>query len=187
MQHFERKRIEEITAVIRKTTKTLTAPFDIEYTITQVGGTIRKIKTNKHPKSHVKKTGGNEFEIQTNHTLIPQQRYDLATSLGHLFLHKKFAINEETWNNWEIGSTSETKTMLEMVESEIFANAFLLPENEFRDVCENNRNAQGYYLTSKIAEHFNVTTSIARLRGNYLGLFDYISFTPANIRNLQPL
>lgn len=90
----------------------------------------------------------------------------IAQALGHLFLHLGYIVDEDVWqrdrknSNW---------TLEENLEATAFAMCFMMPEDKYREILDrvaiNNR-----VPLQKLANFFNVTTSMAMNRGVQLGL-----------------
>ena len=93
--------------------------------------------------------------------------FSVAHELGHLFLHlleqdgklKKAEVLQRnmSWSEEEL-------------EANEFAAAFLMPEEEFVEKCQEHLDENRINVT-KVAKDFNVSVQAATVRGNVLGLW----------------
>lgn len=121
-----------------------------------------------HVDAEIKTNDNNKFLI-TYLSDRPETRtlFSIAHELGHLFLHLLDENGKIICREGLQRSMERTKQELEANE---FAAAFLMPDEEFIEICRQNLNGQKVNVT-KVANAFNVSVQAATVRGNVLGLW----------------
>lgn len=169
------KLIDTIAEKIRKILSINTNNFNIREIISQLNGSL---VTNPLciDDASVKKISPNSFKIELNPSANEQRiRFSIAHELGHLFLHMKYLIDEDSWAKIESGTrharnTNIPYTILEQEANE-FAAAFLMPKDEFNKIA-NETSDENYYYPEKVAKEFNVSVQAAEIRGKVLGIWE---------------
>ena len=102
-----------------------------------------------------------------------RRRFSTAHEIGHLLIHMGYKTNLEKWGMLKKGDgfhrlpQNYSPTELEANE---FAASFLMPEDLFRQVADEESNEQ-FYFTNTIAERFGVSKDAVSYRGRVLGLW----------------
>ena len=101
---------------------------------------------------------------------IKHRIFLIAHELGHLFLHMGYRINSRMWNEQRNDAFYISSDIQNEFDANYFALALLMPEDEFNEIiCKNANN--GIVKISDIADYFNVSNSIAHMRGKTLNYF----------------
>ncbi|UZP03334.1 ImmA/IrrE family metallo-endopeptidase [Clostridium botulinum] len=167
--------IDEIAEKIRVILSISEDAFDIEDVIRVLNGNI-EFNPFCDSEALVVKSSKNSFTIQlSDNSNFKRMRFSIAHELGHLFLHMKYLINQEVWDDVDIGMSHARNSNLpySVIEFEAneFAAAFLMPKNRFLEIA-NNTSDGSYYYPEKIASHFNVSSQSVKIRGRVLGLWE---------------
>lgn len=139
-----------------------------------LGGRIKFEKLPPGVDAKIQKVSSDSFEIvvETDSSDV-RRRFSIAHELGHLFIHLGFKTKPYLWNKFTVFEDSvryRRDKNEEEYEANEFAASFLMPEQEFRKVAQQNLK-DGFYSTPAIAEHFQVSIPAAQNRGRWLGLF----------------
>lgn len=148
--------------------------FDIENIVKILNGSITKNHYNLD-EAAITKSSDDNFEISLSDVSNYQRiRFSIAHELGHLFLHMHY-LNEEKWNNIEIGTSHTRNTNIPYTEYESeaneFAGAFLMPKSEFIKVANENIE-DNYYNLKNISDEFDVSIEAVNVRGRILNLWN---------------
>lgn len=143
---------------------------DIKSVIEKMGGSVVEDSSiDIFSDGRLRKTGPESFEIEVSPCQTEERRnIAIAHKLGHLFLHMGFQTNKERWVNQNIESYFNTDISEMLYQRNEFADAFLMPKEEYHKVLE----AFSYGClvdTAAIAGHFNVPIDLAASRGRSLG------------------
>lgn len=142
---------------------------DIKTVVQRIGGKVKTVdfwnEENEGDGSLVVASNG-LFEIKIPaHTNADRDNFTIAHELGHYFLHYQIAgVATRSHNVFQANRYGSGRKEWE---ANWFAAAFLMPENRFREVF----GKYGPNFT-KIAQHFKVSESAARVRAKALGLID---------------
>lgn len=176
MNQTKRRLIGEIADAVRQGLG-MGVPVDVRSAVSDLGGTTQTIAFEEMPyEASVRKSDENSFEIRIRTGVsLQRERFSVAHELGHLFLHMGFQTDDSKWNNVPAGESSE-RARYGISESEYeaneFAAVFLMSEKEYRsvvnDFAENNQ-----VDMTRVAKHFGVSLSAARLRGQWLDLISW--------------
>ena len=97
-----------------------------------------------------------------------RENFTIAHELGHLFLHMRYMIDEEFWNNTEKVVYKRKGSSLEENQANEFAAAFLMPQQEYKRILD-LETAGNIVNISNVARYFNVSVEAASYRGKWLG------------------
>ena len=168
-------RFQEISALadtIRASLE-LRVPVDVQEAVARLGGTVleRKVGPNQ-PEAAVYKEG-ERFKIALEHSVLPaRKRFSIAHELGHLFLHMGYLTDPDSWkatNEYQDSVYHRFGYGTEEAEANLFAAAFLMPENEFRVAVQMTNGSKDQ--VKDLAAHFRTSASAVLRRGQELGLF----------------
>lgn len=165
--------INDIAEAVRAQYQVIT-PVDISEAVKKMGGTISDDPSmDSFADGKIRKTGEHGFEIVVSSFQSPKRRkFTIAHELGHLFLHMGYMTNPILWSKqdakifWRNGN-SDTEC-----QANEFAAAFLMPQDEYREVMDRNTKGTTVY-TSEIAKHFDVSVDTAANRGEQLGYLEW--------------
>ena len=167
--------ISTLADVVRESLD-LDVPVDVGQAVLRLGGTIKEVDTAPgEPEASVKRTG-ERFEITIKRKHLPtRKRFSLAHELGHLFLHMGYLVNPEAWGHSSEYCDSVYHRFgygIEEVEANLFAAAFLMPEEEFLKAVDNFRSqGKGPTVVKELAYHFKTSPAATLKRGQELGIF----------------
>lgn len=159
----------------------LGVPTDVEHLAKLAGGSVEDVDDLElDMEAEVRKVSSDSFVIRLRSS-VPQtrRRFSIGHELGHLFLHMGFLIDEAKWQatgtyfdsvRYRFGFSEEE------YEANEFAAALLMPAAEFRDEAMKNLSSSGYHIEA-IAAHFGVSPIAAKVRGQWLGLFPWMTDT----------
>lgn len=125
---------------------------------------------------------GDSFRIELQEGVMQQrQRFSISHELGHLFLHMGFSTSSEKTKLWKQLPDGEGSDMSRCGYGELeyeaneFAGALLMPEQKYKHKMDENTNwADETVNIEGIAKAFGVSSKAARLRGQWLGLLEWI-------------
>lgn len=169
-----RTEIGNLAAELRKALDLEKAPFDVEEAVRRLGGTIHDLEVDGG-EAMVKKNGDGFVVHVAPQSSSRRRRFSIAHELGHLFLHMGFVTDSDRWGasddyldspKYRYGFTEEEH------EAHEFAANLLMPAAEFRALVS-RLTRSGRTPLSPIADHFDVSIEAARVRGQWLGLFDW--------------
>lgn len=173
MKQERKRQIEQVAETIRDALQLNNEKVDLDEVITAgLGGEIIKFNDrNKHEE--VIKLGEESFLIEINGThSMTRQRISIAHEIGHLFLHMRYLTDE--WGSIESGHSYDkaigSRTQLEQ-EANVFAAAFLMPEDGFKTVAEQTSDENDYYDFDQIARYYDVSIDAVIYRGKNIGLW----------------
>ena len=178
MEYRKRQIINGIAYKIRDILK-LETPVDLNELVTLLKGEIEYDDIEGNEARIQKIEGGSyNFSITLSHETKKQRdRFTIAHELGHLFLHMGYLIDKEKWG--KIGTYKDSAYYRygyseAEYEANEFARAILMPEVEFIKIANDNKSKDGKtYELHTIAEHFNVSVDVVKVRGRWLGLFEW--------------
>jgi Zn-dependent peptidase ImmA (M78 family) len=172
MQQGRRQEINRLAEKIRSALELNEVPFPVEEAVKRLGGRV-EIQTTS-VDAFVKKEG-DSFLVGLREQPETRRRFSVAHELGHLFLHMGYIIDLQKWGKideykdspkYRYGFTEEE------YEAHEFAAALLMPTVEFRARVQ-GAIQNGQVRLAPIAEYFNVSIHAARVRGQWLGLFEW--------------
>lgn len=175
MNFHRREVINDIAYQVRNLLNITEDDFDIANVVSSLNGHISSNPFCDY-EARVIKSSNKSFtiELDTNCS-SKRERFSIAHELGHLFLHMKFLIDSEAWDNIEIGTSHarNSTTPYSRLESEAneFAAAFLMPKDRFISIAEETSDGK-FYNMDKIANHFKVSTDTVNIRGKVLGIWE---------------
>ncbi len=175
MDAVKRARIGEIADHIR-TSLELTVPVDVQVAVKRLRGEITTVHAlDGDVDAQIEKTGNRSFRITVAESWPRRDLFSVAHELGHLFIHMGYLIDPAKWAT--IGTYKDSVRYRygyteEEYEANEFAGAFLMPTDKFRTVARESFN-NGFYNVVAIAKAFGVSTKAARVRGQWLGLFNW--------------
>ena len=142
---------------------------DIQKAIEKLGGELEI--SNKHKYRSCCKKSGNGFVIGVSSAYDKRRtRFSIAQELGHLFLHMGYRTNKALWNtNEENTWDSKCGNLEEVLDENMFAYEFLMPEEEYRKIFESAKENHKVDM-AKVADYFNVCISAAYNKGVEDGL-----------------
>jgi Zn-dependent peptidase ImmA (M78 family) len=148
-------------ASIVRVSLNLSRPYDAEIAIKKLGGKIVRNLDNMAINASIKKEKYNKFIINLNgKDPYSMDRFIMAHTLGHLFLHMGFLVNKELWRNHKLFIDSpyyKTPVISSCKEKEAdkFAMFFLIPIEEFIQQISNKRVLTRNNV-KEIADYFTV-------------------------------
>ncbi|MDD5139069.1 MAG: ImmA/IrrE family metallo-endopeptidase [Verrucomicrobiales bacterium] len=165
--------ISTLAEVVRESLE-LRVPIDIVEAVNRLGGTVKEVETAPgEPEATVRRTGERfEITIKKNH-LPARNRFSVAHELGHLFIHMGYLVNPDTWGHSSEYCDSVYHRFgfnIEEAEANLFAAAFLMPEEEFRRAANELRDKRNNPV-KELANHFKTSASATLKRGQELGVF----------------
>lgn len=139
---------------------------NIEDIVVKLGGSIKLYpKVNANGYDIEKKPDGFIIHMY-NYSNNCDKNFQIARSLGELFLCMGYKINNELWNNtYSAYISNDLSRIRQTIE---FAYAFLMPETEYKKVMD-KYTVGDVVETDKIADYFGVSVSAASHRGKVLG------------------
>lgn len=167
MYRYSKRIISELTADIIKT-------FDIEYPILDIENVVKEIGGSMIENSEL--VGSSELHKICNIPMIlynprtKNKNFSVAQSLGHLFLHWRYCIDETHWVSLPDKSCYKINDVSEVYQANLFARELLMPADHFKKVAEKHT-VNGVINTSGVANYFAINTSMASRRGQELGIF----------------
>jgi Zn-dependent peptidase ImmA (M78 family) len=176
--NYSREAIENFSNLVREVLN-LIRPYDPELAVKYLGGTIVQNITNMAIDASIFKSGDTGFIIRLNKNKPnPKDKSLIAHELGHLFLHMGYLVNNELWKSKKNFQDSVYYRMSgsytqEEAEADMFAMAFLMPEDEFKEQMKLQNKNDGVDM-SAIAEYFDVSVNAAAMRAKRLGYAQYI-------------
>lgn len=150
--------------------------FDIEDLVKTLGGSIKSDDYVLGDASIIKKSDKSFLITLDKFTYSEKRkRFTLAHELGHLFLHMKYLLDEQRWNELSEGDGYNRNgvkpySRLEY-EANIFAASFLMPEKMFIEIAESTSDDNEYH-PELIARKFNVSMDSVIIRGKTIGIWE---------------
>lgn len=173
MNHKKRDIINNIAEEIRVLLNITKNKFNIETIVKDLNGNIIKDYSSFNEVTITKSLNENFVIYLADTSNYQRLRFLIARELGHLFLHMHY-LNEEKWNNIEIGTSHARNTNIPYTEYESeaneFAGAFLMPKSEFIKVANENIE-DNYYNLKNISDEFDVSIEAVNVRGKTLKLW----------------
>lgn len=179
MEYRKRQTINKIAYKIRDILK-LETPVDLKRLVTSLKGKIEYVDEIDGKEARIQKIEDENFKFMITlptYTMNQRDRFTIAHELGHLFLHMGYLVDKEKWKS--IGTYKDSAYYRygyseEEYEANEFAGALLMPEAEFIQIANDNKSEDGEtYELDTIAEHFNVSIEAVKVRGRWLGLFEW--------------
>lgn len=173
MDPTRRLEINRIAQKVRSALELTQVPFPVDTAVQRLGGSV-ELADLKEGEALVRKRDAS-FVIQVKNQAEVRRRFSVAHELGHLFLHMGFILDPTRWERideyldspkFRYGFSEEE------YEAHEFAAALLMPEEEFRNVVR-KFTSEGTVELSPIADHFQVSMHAARVRGQWLGIFEW--------------
>jgi len=171
MASEKRTLINDLAASFRKAMNIEQDPFDIEKTVSDLGGGVEFFNDSINEEEVVKTEDGS-FIIRVDKSgSQARQKFSIARELGHLFMHMQYGNDE--WNRIEPGQYRRPPGLYTALEEEAneFSAAFLMPAGRFMEVAKETSDDQFYY-PDKIAGIFNTYEDAVVFRGKSLGLWE---------------
>ena len=144
----------------------------VDEMVKRMGGEIREVDSITHiTDSRIAKAeniGGFIVEVPCYQS-GKRRRFTICHELGHLFLHMRYMLDQDSWEALDITEYYKTPETEEQEDrASAFGEALLMPEKEFRE--EVARNTSGGIVDIKmVAEYFDVPVDVARHRSLMLG------------------
>lgn len=173
MNRAKRKQINEVAETVLRSLN-LAPPVDVREAVKLLGGEIKFLSQDSGGVAKIEKHDKG-FIIWIENPSSVRNRFSIAHELGHLFLHMGYLGTDDRWKNM---STYQDAVRYrygyseEEYEANEFAGAFLMPEEDFRDIIEKNRIRNRVKL-DPIAQHFDVSIEAVKIRGRFLGIFSW--------------
>lgn len=169
-----KKLINELAQVIITIYKIKIPITDIDEVVKKIGGEIREDPAlNNFSSGKIRKKGPDSFEITVSPYQTQERRnFTIAHELGHLFLHMGFQSNQDIWNEQNNISYYRSGSSEQEYQSNEFAAAFLMPQNEYKKILDENTKGN-LVNTSEIANYFHVSIDAAANRGKWLGYLEW--------------
>lgn len=154
----------------------LKTPVDLELIVNQLRGKIAEETLDEDISGKIEKNEEHFTITLNNNHSQSRKNFTIAHELGHLFLHMGYMIDKDKWNSidkyidspyYRIGHSEEE------YEANQFAGALLMPQDEYKNFVDNNKDSDNSIVVSKISEHFNVSDDAALTRGKWLGIFEW--------------
>lgn len=137
----------------------ITIPIkDIESVVLALGGKLKRVQDT----DGVRKTYNDGFDIECarwNGKSEEQIHWDVAVMIGDLFIHMGYNICHSIWRTYKDDEFFIPNDVVKIRQSQAFARAFLMPENEFRNIAVQNK-----YNVRYIATYFTVPEFAVRER-----------------------
>ena len=137
----------------------ITIPIkDIEPVVLALGGKLKIVQVI----DGVRKTYNDGFDIEyvrSVRTSEAEINWLIAVMIGDLFIHMGYNICPSIWNRYEDEEFFAPSDVAQIRQSQAFARAFLMPENEFRNIAVQNK-----YNVRYIATYFTVPEFAVRER-----------------------
>jgi Zn-dependent peptidase ImmA (M78 family) len=153
----------------------LESPIDVQEAVKRLGGILTMENSLENNMEAKVRKSGDSFQIVLQKTKpAARKRFSIAHEIGHLFLHMGYLIDPEKWNRTQEYRDSIYYRFghgLEEREANEFAAAFLMPEDEFKDIAQQTENT-GAGLLNAIALHFQTSKDAVLNRGRMLGIFE---------------
>ena len=164
MTRIRERLLKKLADAIRKTYN-LTNPASMDKLVNLLGG---KIKTedflDRTIQSKVRITDGS-FSISIKEK-EPERQFMIAKCIGHLVIHLGYSPDKKDYEVIEYSDSPLYRQGYseEDVEATFFAEELLLPEDEFLEAYDKNREL------IKLAEVFGVSVHLIRIRCSWFGL-----------------
>lgn len=137
----------------------ITIPIkDIESVVLALGGKLKRVQDT----DGVRKTDNDGFDIECakwNGKSEEQIHWAVAVMIGDLFIHMGYNICPSIWRTYKDDEFFVSNDVVKIRQSQAFARAFLMPENEFRNIAVQNK-----YNVRYIATYFTVPAFAVRER-----------------------
>jgi IrrE N-terminal-like domain len=170
-----RKHIRQFADSIRSQLG-LSVPVDVGQAVERLGGRIQRAPAQE-AEAWVRALPADSdirFEIGISPDVAEgRYRFSVAHEIAHLFLHMGFLTEK-----WQPSDEYVDSVMYrfgyskEESEAHEFAGTLLMPEDDFRKKITELQ-TDGKVSLDRLAEHFGVSKDAARIRGCYLGIFDW--------------
>ncbi len=173
MDAILRKKINELAYDILQAYNIGAPIHNIDSIVKKIGGTIEEVDSlGIFSDGRVMKKE-NRFTIYVpKHQPLQRRNFTIAHELGHLFIHMGYMIDDELWNNSDGVTFDRFGNSEGELQANEFAAAFLMPEDKYKEVMEENSEGNEVYI-SKVAEYFHVSIDAAAYRGKWLGLLQW--------------
>ena len=177
MKEETKKFINDLANDIRKENN-ITIPIkDMWEVARKIGGQVKSknaFSTDSSPGT-VKKIDEDKFIIKIDRYFFDKegQNFDIASELGHLYLHMGYQVLPELW-----GEQPEDEYICfdkdeQKYQAHEFAHAFLMPEEEYVKAVNENIEEDGRINIKNVAKYFNVSVPAATNRGKRLGVIEW--------------
>ena len=123
---------------------------------------------------NVKKVNKDNFVIKVDNLFFEKEREDfaIACELGHLYLHMGYQVLPDLWEEQPEDEYICLDKDEQKYQAYEFAHAFLMPEEEYVRVINENIEEDGRINIKNIAKYFNVSVPAATNRGKRLGVIE---------------
>lgn len=156
----------------------ITIPIkDIEPVVLALGGKLKIVQVI----DGVRKTYNDGFDIEyvrSVRTSEAEINWLVAVMIGDLFIHMGYNICPSIWNRYEDWEFFAPSDVAQIRQSQAFARAFLMPENEFRNIAVQNK-----YNVRYIATYFTVPEFAVRERLREIDTKSVDDYTVSEITN----
>lgn len=173
MLNSRRQEINRLASQIRHALELDVTPFPVDTAVERLRGRI-ELSESSEAEAMVKKAG-DSFVIALAAQLETRRRFSVAHELGHLFLHMGYLIDPEKWaaiDEYRDAPKYRYGFSEEEYEAHEFAAALLMPADAFRSSVARLATG-GRTPLNPIAEQFQVSMDAARVRGQWLGVFEW--------------
>lgn len=156
----------------------ITPRVDMENIVKVLSGDIQYAEEIDGREASIEKIDEGDLKFRITLPLDAHERrnrFTIAHELGHLFLHMGYLVDEDKWDKtpyYKDSAYYRSGHSAEEYEANEFAGALLMPRKEFIRIAKENLE-DDYYNVSKIADYFDVSVKAAKVRGRFLGLFEW--------------
>lgn len=169
----EKKQFESVMQLIERLVEDIIQIYDIEVPIKDIKGVVEKLggnvtESSEKPAGVYKTTHGFLIVYPPHIKDIKKIKFRLVQEIGHLFLHMRYSIDEDYWNNLPTGYCLQTAQVCEEYQANMFAEAFLLPRKAYTEKLKVYKDTKIDF--NDLAEYFGVASRLASDRAKHLKL-----------------
>lgn len=166
--------IEQLTNEIRNAYNIQIPISDIDAVVHSMGGTVVEDEyciglcegtVNRTEKG---------FSVRIEKQLSENKRariFDIATELGHVFLHMGFRIDNDLWNSRELNKYYSFPLSDDYAQAQYFAACLLMPRYSYVDTLDVYTKDRDVDIL-KVADYFNVPAAYVMQYGYTLGYLE---------------
>lgn len=174
MHPSRRQEINRIAERVRGALDLRDIPTPVDIAVERLGGKVETRDAALEADALVKKVG-DSFKIVLATQPETRRRFSVAHEIGHLFLHMGYIIDPDKWaaiDEYRDSPKFRFGFSEEEYEAHEFAGAFLMPAEEFRSQVRRLAK-DGQAPLAPLADYFKVSTDAARVRGQWLRVFEW--------------
>lgn len=169
MEYEYRKLINDLASDIVKEYDIKIPINDIESVVSKLGGLVETDYTKSEYADGIIEKHNNSFKIIIPKiTVERRKKQEIATQIGHLFLHMQYQIDSTVWNSYPERAHYSNK---QERQAKDFGLALLMTINDFKEVVNRNLENDKVNIT-EIAKHFGLSHDMVIMRGRFLWLID---------------